>query len=586
MTGGMGEAQLRQFAIRARKNEQTTFVFILALLALGLVFTTFHLVRQFTHWVRRRNARFKIPSFLVAIPRGIRKLSHRRVVGSPSLGHAAVTTLFFVINVVALFVNMNGITMGRVTSIASRSGWLAIANLIFVIFLALKNTPLAFLTAWSYERLNCLHRICGYAAVVHTVIHGSCYSYYFVNAGQSSILLRRSDIMGMVAGGSWVLLALTAIFIRRWWYELFYYLHIILWMVSIVSIGIHQPNLASKVAIGTVVAGSMWGSDRLIRFVRLMFHTVNNSATLTPLPDGGTRVTLAKPPVMVTPGKHAFLWIPHIRLIQTHPFTIVSTDPLEFVIASRDGFTGALHKYAVANPGVRLKASIDGSYGTVPDPTTFETAVLVAGGSGASFVFGLAQALSRKAVTTSKVMTRKVVLVWIVKYTDQLEWFSKHLTTIRNDSRFSIRIFVTRSSPPSSSPPSSPHSKIGIVEGQDFEKAMMRDLTTRKSEISDTQTLNSQSSVDLEKSIRSTSDYNLTSDAGHAVDSDNTVVKYQRPDVAELIREAIGNTAAHESILVSGCGPAKLMDMMRETASDCIRTDGPSIELHCEKFGW
>ncbi|KAG5953070.1 hypothetical protein E4U53_007039 [Claviceps sorghi] len=580
MTPGMEEALLRQFAIRARENKETTLAFILVLIATGLVFTAFHSVRQLSHWIRRRHAQSKMPSFLVAVPRSIRRLSHRRVAGAPSLGHAAIVTIFFAVNLIALFVNMNHSTMSKLSNIASRSGWLAVGNLLFVIFFALKNTPLAFLTAWSYERLNCLHRVCGYAAVAHAIIHGSCYSSYFVNAGRSSFLLRPSDIMGIVAGGSWVLLALTAIFVRRWWYELFYYLHIILWMVSIISIGFHQPNLASKVAIGTVVAGSMWALDRIIRFGRLILYSVNGSATLTPLPNGGTRVTLAKRPMISTPGKHAFLWIPHIRLIQTHPFTIVSTDPMEFVIASRDGFTASLHKYAIANPGVRLKASIEGSYGTVPDPAAFETAVLVAGGSGASFIFGLSEALSRK-MARNKVMTRKVVFVWIVKHRTQLEWFSDQLTTLKNDSRFSIRVFVTRSSPPL---PASPPPKADIMEDKTNETARVREVNVPETHISSI----SQSSVDLEKSLRRSDDeYTLAGDSVPAAGLENgMMIKYQRPDVAELIREAVGETAAHERILVSGCGPARLMDVMRETAADCIRPDGPSIELHCEKFGW
>ncbi|KAG6012337.1 hypothetical protein E4U54_007599 [Claviceps lovelessii] len=527
-----------------------------------------------------------MPSFLATIPRTIRRLSHRRMIGVESLGHATIVTIYLVFNVVALFVN-NKNSLDKISNIAARSGCLAVANLIFVIFFALKNTPLAFLTAWSYERLNCLHRVCGYAALVHTIIHGSCYSYYFLHDGRPEILLRPSDIMGIVAGGSWVLLGLSAVFVRRWWYELFYYLHIILWLVSIVALGFHQPMFAEKWVIGTIIAGSMWGLDRLIRFVRLVLYAVNNSATLTPLPNGGTRVILAKPPLIATPGKHAFLWIPHIRLVQTHPFTIVSADPMEFVIASQDGFTGALHKYAVANPGACLKASIEGSYGTVPDPSVFETAVLVAGGSGASFIFGLAQALSQK-MTRTKVMTRKVVLVWVVKHRDQLEWFSDHLSTLGNDSLFSIEIFVTRSRPQT---PTLPPLEVDVVGDKDDEKAMMRgDVAPDGSNVPETYTSKSQSPVDSEKSQkslgRSDSESTLAGDAGHSMDLKNMVVRYRRPNVAELIRQAVGNTAAHERILVSGCGPTKLMDVMRETTADCIRSDGPSIELHCESFGW
>ncbi|KAG6029327.1 hypothetical protein E4U41_000389 [Claviceps citrina] len=386
--------------------------------------------------------------------------------------------------------------------------------------------------------------------------------------------------MGMVAGVSWVLLALTAIFIRRWCYELFYYLHVSLWIVSLVSLGFHHPDLANKFTIAAVVAGSAWGLDRLIRFVRLMVFSVNNSATLTPLANGGTRVTLAKPLTSARPGKHAFLWIPQLRLCQSHPFTVASADPLEFVIASRDGFTGALHKYAVANPGACVKASIEGPYGAVLDVSAFESVVLIAGGSGASFTFGLAQTLSRQRTST---MTRRVVFVWVVKHNPQLEWFAHHLVTLGNDARFSPQVFVTRDSPPPAPPSSGPESDM--MMGKDVEKGtIIRDTAPDKYQ---TQESHAPISVDVEKSPSSSdSDSNWADDLNRPLDVDGMTIHYQRPDIAGLIREAVRDTAPHERMLVAGCGPAKLLDLMRETTVDCIRSEGPSIELHCETFGW
>lgn len=41
---------------------------------------------------------------------------------------------------------------------------------IFAVFLALKNTPLAILTAYSYERLNSLHQIAGYTTLLYTIL--------------------------------------------------------------------------------------------------------------------------------------------------------------------------------------------------------------------------------------------------------------------------------------------------------------------------------------------------------------------------------------------------------------------------------
>jgi hypothetical protein len=45
------------------------------------------------------------------------------------------------------------------------------ALLVFVIFLSLKNTPLAILTAYSYEKLNFLHQVVGYSLIACTMSH-------------------------------------------------------------------------------------------------------------------------------------------------------------------------------------------------------------------------------------------------------------------------------------------------------------------------------------------------------------------------------------------------------------------------------
>jgi hypothetical protein len=49
---------------------------------------------------------------------------------------------------------------------------MAISNVAFITFLALKNTPLAYLTAYSYERLNPLHQVAGYTTVTYALLHG------------------------------------------------------------------------------------------------------------------------------------------------------------------------------------------------------------------------------------------------------------------------------------------------------------------------------------------------------------------------------------------------------------------------------
>ena len=281
-----------------------------------------------------------------------------------------------------------------------------------VIFLSLKNTPLAFLTAWSYERLNILHQVSAYACILHVILHASSYSAYFVQEGRPSRLLYTEEIYGMVAGLSFVALGVSGAIVRKWWYELFYYLHISFFVVGLAMTGLHQPEMSKKIIVVTLVCGGMWLLDRAIRLCRIIMYSVSNEVTLYPLPNGGTRVTLKKPPYGATAGKHCFLWIPQIRSCETHPFTVAATDPVEFVIASYDGFTGDLHRYAKENPGVTLKASVDGSYGTFPSPSDSDEMILVAGGSGASFTFGAALTALKKMKSDSH---QHITFIWMVR---------------------------------------------------------------------------------------------------------------------------------------------------------------------------
>lgn len=59
-----------------------------------------------------------------------------------------------------------------------------------------------------------------------------------------------------------------------------------------------------------------------------------------------------------------------------------------------------------------------------------------------------------------------------------------------------------------------------------------------------------------------------------------------RPDVGTLIREAVEGTPRNQRVLVASCGPQSLMTVVRDTTASLVRADGPTVELHCEQFGW
>jgi predicted ferric reductase len=288
----------------------------------------------------------------------------------------------------------------------------AVSNLVLATFLSLKNTPLAFLTTYSYERLNILHQVAGYSTVFWVLLHAVVYIIAWKKTNNLHELLETSQIVGITAGFAFLIILGTALFLRKLRYEVFYIVHIVMFMLILVLVGMHRPDFPKKTIIVVIFTAAIWVADRAFRFAKISFFSIGNTATITPLPHGGTRIVLRKSPSRAVSGSHCFLWVPTVRAAETHPFTIVSAKPLEFVIASYDGFTRDLYARALKHPGEVLKASIDGPYGVVPDFTAFTKVLFIAGGSGASFSLGVAADLIRKLGDSSNTT---IEVLWVIR---------------------------------------------------------------------------------------------------------------------------------------------------------------------------
>ena len=217
---------------------------------------------------------------------------------------------------------------------------------------------------------------------------------------------------GIVALGAMVVMLLAALFVRGRFYELFYVIHILGAAGVIVGLGKHRPDMSTGTLTFVFICAALWISDRFLRGARMAWNRPGNRATLTPLVGGGTRVAMNRPLSRAKPGVHVMLWIQKVRALETHPFTVVSVDPLELVVSACDGFTRALHQQAVKHPGISLPASVDGPYGALPDFSTYDRVVLIAGGSGASFTFAIAMDLVRYNSIESRL---RIDFVWVVR---------------------------------------------------------------------------------------------------------------------------------------------------------------------------
>ncbi|KAL7623309.1 hypothetical protein AAE478_006990 [Parahypoxylon ruwenzoriense] len=570
---------------RQKINVEATIRYAASLSALIGIFIIAHWLRYIAvqlGWSRSRNV-ILLP--FIAITRATRRIFVRHLPGFPSVGHAILVIVYVALNAIFSFYPMD---FSRPTDVAARFGWMATGNMVLVVFLALKNTPLAILTAYSYERLNVLHQIAGYTTLLQTILHGCIYAASFMIGGRSFILQEDVVTAGIILGFAVFFSSIAGMVLKRLNYELFYVVHVILFIVIAVTLGLHRPSFDHDQGLyATVFLGALWFADRLIRFCRLACNSINNEARVYALPNGGTRIVLKKPPIRARPGKHCYVWLPKIRAFETHPFTIVSSDPMELVINTYSGFTRDLHKYALNNPEASLKVSVEGPYGTLPDPLDYDKVVLVAGGSGATFTFGIAADMLGRMTQDSK---QQIDFIWAVKKHDNLTWFTQHLNNLRHHA-YAPKIAL----------------KVHITKLESTTSSINQDDTERRS---GSETLGVISPVIvLEEKIPDPEYPTLSTSASSAAtryDSDreerdlarhldipsttSSVIDLPiirgRPDTETEIKNAVHSLSKNQRVLIAACGPDSLTTVVRNVAASCISIDGPAVEVHCEQFGW
>ncbi|KAH6970943.1 ferric reductase NAD binding domain-containing protein [Ilyonectria sp. MPI-CAGE-AT-0026] len=443
---------------------------------------------------------------------------------------------------------------------------MAAANMALCVFFGLKNTPLALVTATSHTQINTLHRVVGYTAAFLVLLHAIFYTIHFGRAGRWATLIEADNIAGVGSGVGMIIL-LMGIFRDRG-YEMFYLSHIAGFLFAAVLTGLHRPDWAKKLPVVMLFTACIWALDRMIRVARMSYNLFNNEVTFHPLPGGGTRLLLKKTFIKAAlPGSHCFLWIPHINFYQTHPFTIVNNDHsgLELVIQSREGFTKAVSEFATQHPGRTTRVSFDGPYGCLPETAVYDKLILVAGGSGAAFTFGL---MNRILNHSERITIQSIDFVWAVKYTEQLSWYSEHLHNLtRLGSNVNVTLYVT-SEDLLSSATSAEQSLTGSEEIHgEMETALSTRSISNYEEISETGNVQG-----------------LLSEAACKVVERVANVRYKKMRTETVIREGMQEVGSHQRALIAACGPKSLMDAVRDSGDSCRSKLGHWVDVHCEDF--
>lgn len=59
-----------------------------------------------------------------------------------------------------------------------------------------------------------------------------------------------------------------------------------------------------------------------------------------------------------------------------------------------------------------------------------------------------------------------------------------------------------------------------------------------------------------------------------------------RPDVRSMVQSTAAECTPSDRILVAACGPTGLSNDVRDAVRECTKSDGPSLTLYLEAFGW
>ena len=344
--------------------------------------------------------------------------------------------------------------------VAFRAGWVSVTQIPFIYLLSCKFNPISILTGISYERFNWLHRWAARTMFLTIIVH---WCFFFREWSLADFVKLEIQMMPMVkyGFGAWAVTGWMVLsgfgFFRSLSYEVFVAQHIcaaatLLWLLNM-----HIPSYAKYnvyMAIGFVSldwsARVVWGISRNTHFFTRT-RVLGYEARLEPLPGDMVKLTIENVDFLWVAGQHAYISVPRVRTFELHPFTIANaahtgrdgqSKQLMMLIKAHSGFSRRLHKAATdsASNSRTYIAFLSGPWGNPPDLIHYETVILVACSSGATFVVPLLQDLVMK-----RACARKVVLHWIIRCEEHFGWFERDLVTLgkaAHDSHLSLQMFV------------------------------------------------------------------------------------------------------------------------------------------------
>jgi len=343
--------------------------------------------------------------------------------------------------------------------IGFRAAWLCVMQLPFIILLSAKVSIVGWLIGTSYERINWAHRWAARTLLICVTVHGGFFMREWIRA---DFLTLEIEMMPMVKYGMgswcvllWINISSLAPF-RYMAHEFFVLQHlasagVLLWLVHT-----HVPDYAYYYVW---IAIAFIAFDRVARWAWLLYRNTSPlsrhaprlgyEAELLAAPGNTTRITLKAVRWRWRPGQHVYLWMPGVGPLpfETHPFTLANACPppqpgartthdATMAVRTHSGFTLRLHKLAARHSTVR--AFVTGPYGAPPDWAAFDTLVLVAASTGASFTLPIAE-----AVVVAPRCVRRVAFLLCVRERPACSCYLARLRALTREARVGVGVLLS-----------------------------------------------------------------------------------------------------------------------------------------------
>ena len=252
------------------------------------------------------------------------------------------------------------------------------------------------------------------------------------------------------------------------------------------------------------------------------------------------------------PGQHVFVRLLALgpNALTAHPFTICSLpgetgkgSNMTFYLRPNQGFTSRLASIVSGGSRAPMPVLFEGPYGGLGPRTLidFDRVLLIAGGSGGSFILPLLQNWVRCASGPkgAREVAPEIEVVWAARHYDSISWFRDALDRVLPEtSRGSIKVYIHITRPEESSSPS----------------------TTRYSQSSTTDPVVKN---DLERHRNSSK---ATDEKALGVPEDMVSLHFEgRPNLLSLVD---ATAAFPGSVGVAVCGPSSMNHDVRNAASN------------------